>query len=220
MSETNGAGAAPASFDAFKPVAREAPAPGEESIFSTGSWPAVPPATLPPAPPEPPARPRRLRRAARAVVLLVTAVALVAVTIGVQVWDRSVWVGARYPAEVVTDVPRLQGAPLHGMTWRADLSVRPRALGDDPGVTSVVATVEVTPASAEQIAGYLTPDFEMRDRTGRRWQALPSGTLTQLDLRAGMTSRLTVVATVPNAVRDTAELVLAYSPREMLRFAR
>ncbi|GAA3843029.1 hypothetical protein GCM10022226_77410 [Sphaerisporangium flaviroseum] len=212
------------SFDAFKPVARDTPSSGQESIFSTGSWPAASIATAAPEPSPVPAGPagrRRMPRLIRATLLLVAAVALVAVTVGVQWWDRSAWIAQRYPAEVVKDVPRGQSAALHGMSWQASLAVRARSAGDHRDATSLIATVRVTPISAKDVGGYLPPRFEARDRgTGRRWQALPAETPTGSDLEPGRTTSFIVVAAVPNELKDTAELVLSYSSAETLRFAR
>ncbi|MCW2882239.1 MAG: hypothetical protein JWQ95_6339 [Sphaerisporangium sp.] len=156
----------------------------------------------------------------RAVLLLVAAVVLVAVTVGVQWWDRSAWVADRYPAEVIKDVGRGQSATIHGMSWQLSVAVRPRSTDDNPGATTLVAAVQVTPVSAEEITHFSTPTFEARDRAGHTWEALPTTTLSSLDLHAGKVARLTVVAAVPNDLKDRAELVLSYSGREMLRFAR
>ncbi|WP_424528995.1 hypothetical protein ACOZ38_04835 [Sphaerisporangium viridialbum] len=205
MSDTYAPGPEDSTWDAFKPVARDG--------ASTGSLPAVPPA---PSPREP--KRRRLPRAVRGVLLTLAAVALVAVTVGVQWWDRSAWVAERYPAEVVKDVPRGQSVVLHGMRWQVSLAPGPRS--NDPAAAALVATVQVTPVSAGEIAGYRTPDFRTRGRTGGEWEAVPAGTPTSSDLKVGRTSRFTVVTAVPSALRDTAELVLSYSPRETLRFAR
>ncbi|WP_405144301.1 hypothetical protein OG589_41435 [Sphaerisporangium sp. NBC_01403] len=148
------------------------------------------------------------------------AVAAVTVTVGAQWWDRSAWVADRYPAEVIKDVGRGQSATLHGMSWQLSVAVRPRSAGDNPKATTLVAAVQVTPVSAEEITRFSMPTFEARDRAGRTWDALPATTLSSFDLHAGKVARLTVVAAVPNELKDTAELVLSYSNREMLRFAR
>ena len=109
---------------------------------------------------------------------------------------------------------------LRGITWRAGVALRPRTAGDDPAATTLIATVELTPVAAEGVSGYATPSFDARDRDGHTWEALPAGFLSTSDLRPGETSRITVVAAVPDARKDAAELVLRYSPGEVLRFAR
>lgn len=236
------------SWDAFKPVSPKVPSPGQETDPTTGWWTAPPPTSLdvasrepsdflhggspeapsrgpsegsPAAPPERGRRrKRRLPRAVRAALLIVAAVASVAVTIGVQWWDRSGWVAERYPDEVIKDVGHGQVATLRGVRWQVDVAARPRAAGDDPAVTSLVATVQVTPATAADVKAYYTPGFQARDEAGHKWEARDTGTLSTLDMKPGKTERLTVVAAVPNRLKDTAEIVLSYSSDETLRFAR
>ena len=221
-------------LDAFKPVARGDDTGDQER--ATGWWTAPPQGLAPErdsSPPSPPERPaaapaappggRRGRRRSpvlRAVLLSVAAVLLAGAAVGVQWWDRSRWVAERYPAEVITDVGHDQTGRLRGVGWQVGVRVRPPAAGQDPAVTTLAATVLLTPDAAA-LKGYHTPDFEARDQAGHRWRTVQEGIPpTSLDLKAGVTSRFTVVATVPNAVAGTARLVLAYSPAETLRFAR
>jgi hypothetical protein len=242
MSKTDRNSPAPepagSSWDAFSPNPRNMRSPARGTASSTASWEPFP-TTSPAASPEVPstASPdgvsgdssdgssdtrgrRRLARGVRAVLLLVAAVALVGLTIGVQWRDRSAWVAERYPADDIKDVGSGQAALLHGMSWKVTVSVRPRSDGQNPDTASLLANVEVTPTSAKEITTYYTPDFDVRDPAGHRWEALPVETLINSDLKVGKTARFTVVAAVPNKLQDTAELVLNYSPGETLRFAR
>ncbi|WP_214413844.1 hypothetical protein [Sphaerisporangium fuscum] len=217
MSTTGPDGPAPdarETFDAFSPRTKPsaATAPSAWEPFPTS-------APLPSGAPEP-AGPRRWRGALRAVAMLVAAVALVAVTVGVQWWDRTKWVAERYPAEVVKDVPAGGTATLGGIVWKATVSVMPATAGQIAGTTSLEATVEVTPLSEQDADQYHSPRFSVRDRAGHTWVARTAGTLTSLDLEPGKPSRITVVAAVPAGLADTAELVLDYSPTETLRFVR
>ncbi|GII67299.1 hypothetical protein Skr01_73840 [Sphaerisporangium krabiense] len=200
----NGAEDDTATWDAFTPVNRTAPPPEPSP---------------PPLPPEPPARPPA-RRIVRGMLLAVAAVALAAVTVGVQWADRAAWIADRYPDEAIKDVGRGGTGALHGMSWGAALAVQPPPPGGVPGVTTLLATVRMTPASAEAVRDYLTPRFEVRDRAGHRWEALPANTPLSSDLAPGRQTWFQVVSAVPETVSGTAELVLTYSPAETLRFAR
>ncbi|GII79683.1 hypothetical protein Sru01_46650 [Sphaerisporangium rufum] len=162
----------------------------------------------------------RVAGAVRAGLVGVTAVAAVAATVGVQWWDRARWVAERYPAEKVTEVATGSSTVLHGVAWQAGVSTGPPGAGDPAGTVTLRATVRLTPRSAAAAAGYEPPAYRFQDRDGHRWTALQSDGPIRLDLRAGQTASATVVGSVPAAARDSAELVLSYSPGETLRFAR
>ncbi|GGK94900.1 hypothetical protein Sme01_57630 [Sphaerisporangium melleum] len=161
-----------------------------------------------------------LARVLRGTGLLVATAGLVAATVGVQWWDRSAWVAERYPSPVVHVVGPGQKATLGGVSWQAAVTPGSPADGQDPGTVSLVADVRATPAATAEIDTSFPPDFSVRDRAGHIWRATAERTPLRSALRAGQPVQITVVAVVPERMRDTAELVLSYSTREALRFAR
>ncbi|WP_248962513.1 hypothetical protein [Sphaerisporangium perillae] len=215
------------------PTALE-PGPAFAPLGSPGAVPASVPGFVPAAsgPPEPgtPKGPRRtspgprergrLVRALRAAGLVVAAAGLVAATVSVQWWDRSAWVAERYPPQGIKDVGHDQEAILHGVNWKVGVTAGPHSPGQDPGTASLVADVQVTPTSTAEIERSFPPRFTMRDRAGHVWLANAEETPIRSDLKVGQPVRMKVVAIVPDRLRDTAEFVLSYSEREMLRFAR
>lgn len=152
-----------------------------------------------------------LSRPARLAALGVAAVVLGAATVGIQVWDRSLWVAARYPAEAVQEVRPGESAVRAGMRWSVEVSRAPRN-GDRPGRIMLQVTVLVTPVEEKAIEEFFSPTIELRDTAERKWVTItaPGGTPIRTDMRVGRTDRFTAYGVVPEDLVETAKVALVF----------
>ncbi|MEV5413341.1 hypothetical protein AB0K60_31475 [Thermopolyspora sp. NPDC052614] len=172
---------------------------------------------------------RRRRRTglsgpAKLAAMGVAAVVLGAAAVGIQAWDRSQWVAARYPAEDVREVMAGQSATRAGMRWAVRVERAPRSAQDKPGRVMLQVTMTVTPVDEKEIENFLVPTIEFRDRAGRKWMALTGGgTPIRSDMRVGKAETITAYGVVPEELADTARVALVYSSAdasEALLFSR
>jgi hypothetical protein len=144
--------------------------------------------------------------------------------VGLQAWDRSQWVAARYPAENVREVTAGQSETRAGMRWAVRVERAPRSGQDKPGRVMLQITATVTPVDEKEIENFLVPTIEFRDRTGRKWMALTAGrTPLRDDMRVGKPETITAYGVVPEELADTARVALVYSSAdavEVLLFSR
>ncbi len=172
---------------------------------------------------------RRRRRTglstpARLAAMGVAAVVLGAAAVGIQAWDRSQWVAARYPAENVQEVMAGQSGTRAGMRWTVRIERAPRSAQDKPGRVMLQITAMVTPVDEKEIEKFLVPEIEFRDRAGRKWMALTAGgTPIRSDMRVGKTETIKAYGVVPEELADSARVALVYSSEdavEVLLFRR
>ena len=192
-------------------------------------------ATAPVAGEEPGARPadaadgqgrakrrRGLPGPARFAMLGVAAVVAGAATVGVQMWDRSLWVAERYPAESVREARAGETVSRWGVRWTVEVTRVPRT--NKPGRVMLQVTVRLTPENQKAIDDFVPPNVEFRDTAGRTWVTIvpPEGSVYRSDLKVGRTARMTAYGVVPEELADTAKVALVSTGEsaDVLLFSR